>query len=112
VLRTWSSGFLLFYLRTADFCQILAPGATSEVCKHLRSHEKYCGRRKNLLQQHQYQECEPVAVAPGVNFEMATGLRSFGSWAPVVFGVRMWLQVFCVSVGCWIRVLPSAHKQV
>jgi len=68
-------GFLPFYLRAAGFFQMLVPGATPEVCKLLRSHEKYCGRRKNLLEQHQYQECEPVAVAPGVNFEMATGLR-------------------------------------
>jgi len=88
------------------------PGATSEVCKLLRFHEKYCGRHKNLLEQHQNRECEPVAVAPGVNFVMATGLHSFGSWTPVLFGVRMWLQVFCVSVGCRITVLPSAHKQV
>lgn len=61
-------GVLPFYVRTAGFFQMLVPGATSEVCKRLRSHEKYCGRRKNLLEQHQYQWCEPVAVAAGCKF--------------------------------------------
>jgi hypothetical protein len=46
-------GVLLFYLRAVGFFQMLVPEATSEVCKLLRSHEKYCGRRKNLVE-HQY----------------------------------------------------------
>ena len=61
-------GFLPFYLRAVGFFQMLIPGAASEVCKLLRSHEKCCGRRKNLLEQHQYQQCEPVAVAAGCKF--------------------------------------------
>jgi hypothetical protein len=47
-------GFLPFYLRAVGFFQMLVPGATTEVRKHLRSHEKYRDRRKNLVEQHQY----------------------------------------------------------